>query len=117
MKAILDGQEYPIKLDVCPMAEEIAAQCPMALRLQRSGGHEYYAKLPKTVKSCDAKSTSTVRRGGVYYFDAWNALALVFSNADIRPYSVYEIGEMAEPLAAFLNGAGNTITMKLEEDA
>ena len=45
MKAILDGQEYPINLAESVLTKEIAGLCPMELNMERSGGHEYYAKV------------------------------------------------------------------------
>ena len=45
MKAILDGQEYPINLAESALSQEIVGLCPMELNMERSGGHEYYAKV------------------------------------------------------------------------
>ena len=112
MKAILDGQEYPIKLAECAQAKEVASLCPLELSMERSGGHEYYARLPKQIKARDAQATTVVYRGGVYYFDAWNALALVFEDADIRPYSVYVVGEMNPMLTSVLKSTKEQIQMK-----
>lgn len=118
MKVILDGQEYPIKLTGCALSEEIVSLCPMELNMERSGGHEYYARLPKAVKPHDAKSTNVVYRGGAYYFDAWNALALVFEDADIRPYSVHVVGEMDGKLPLALKEAKDMIQVHFNlEDA
>lgn len=118
MKAILDGQEYPINLAESALSKEIAGLCPMELNMERSGRHEYYAGLPKAVKPHDAKSTSVVYRGGVYYFNAWNALALVFEDADIRPYSVHVVGEMEGKLPLALREAKNRIQIRFDlEDA
>lgn len=118
MKAILDGQDYPINLAESTLSKEIANLCPMELTMERSGGHEYYARLPKTVKLHNAKSTSIVYRGGVYYFDAWNALALVFEDADICPYSVHVVGEMEGNLPQILKEAKNRIQIRFDlEDA
>lgn len=118
MKAIFDGQEYRIKPADCALSREIAGLCPMELNMERSGGHEYYARLPKAVEPYDAKSTSVVYRGGVYYFDAWNALALVFEDADIRPYSVHVVGEMEGKLPLALKGAKDRIQVHFDlEDA
>ncbi len=118
MKAILDRQEYPIKLAESALSKEIVALCPMGLNMERSGGHEYYARLLKPIKARDARTTTVVYRGGVYYFDAWNALALVFEDADIRPYSVHVVGEMEGNLPQVLKEAKNRIQIRFDlEDA
>ena len=118
MNAILDGQEYPINLAESALSQEIVGLCPMELNMERSGGHEYYARLPKPVRVRDAQTTTVVYRGGVYYFDAWNALALVFEDADIRPYSVHVVGEMEGKLPLALNEAKNRIKVHFDlEDA
>ena len=114
MKAILDGQEYPIKLAESALSTEITALFPMELTMERSGGHEYYARLPELVKARDAQVTSAVHQGGVYYFDAWNALALVFEDADIRPYSVHVVGRMEGKLPNALKGAQNRIQIHFD---
>lgn len=118
MNAILDGQKYPIKLRDCALSQEIAGLCPMELNMERSGGHEYYARLPKPVKARDARTTTVVYRGGVYYFDAWNALSLVFEDADIRPYSVHVVGGTEGNLPQVLKDAKNRIQIRFDlEDA
>ena len=85
----------------------------MALELARSGDHEYYAALPNKTDTRGAAETDHVKRDGVYYFAAWNALALVFRDTDIAPYKV-QIAGHADGISELLENAGGTVRMTLE---
>ena len=114
MKAILDGKEYAIFLEYHTLAKEIAALCPMELRISRSGGHEYYGTLSGKVDAKQARQTSVVRAGGVYYFAAWNTFSLVSRDSDIRPYSVHVVGQAEDRLTEVLTQAGRSVSIWLE---
>ena len=80
--------------------------------MSRSADHEYYASLPETLETGNAVLTSKVKSGGVYYFKAWNALALNFKDMDISPYQIYEVGtadELADMLKKLRQFAENHI--------
>lgn len=111
--AVLDGNEYSIELENNTLAGKIASLCPLKLDMRRSCAHEYYGTLPEITDPGEAKQTSAVRAGGVYYFDAWNAFSLVFQDADIRPYSVHKVGQAEPALADALACAGDAVTVHL----
>ena len=115
MKITVDGKSYGVTLAQNALGESIAAMCPMKLMLSRSGEHEYYAALPGKAQTKGAAETSKVKRGGVYYFAAWNAFSLEFTDEDIEPYKVFEVGQMEEKLAALLETAGAKLTIAVEE--
>ena len=115
MKITVDGKSYGVTLAQNALGESIAAMCPMKLMLSRSGEHEYYAALPGKAQTKGAAETSKVKRGGVYYFAAWNAFSLEFTDEDITPYKVFEVGQMEEELAALLETAGAKLTITVEE--
>ena len=115
MKITVDGKSYGVTLAQNALGESIAAMCPMTLTLSRSGNHEYYAALPDKAQTKGAEETSQVKRGGVYYFAAWNAFSLEFIDKDITPYKVFTVGQMEEKLAALLEAAGEKLTITVEE--
>lgn len=115
MKITVDGKSYGVTLVQNALGESIAAMCPMKLTLSRSGEHEYYAALPSKAQTTGAAETSKVKRGGVYYFAAWNAFSLEFTDEDIAPYKVFKVGQMEEELAALLETAGAKLTITVEE--
>ena len=80
-----------------------------------TGGPLYYAALPDKAQTKGAEETSQVKRGGVYYFAAWNAFSLEFIDKDITPYKVFTVGQMEEKLAALLEAAGEKLTITVEE--
>ena len=89
----------------------------MALAMTRSGSHEYYGTLPGRVDTQTAEQTSAVKAGGVYYFEDWNVLALVFRETDIRPYSVHVVGRVENAFARELSQAGNHISILFREES
>lgn len=115
MKITIDGKSYGVTLAQNALGESIAAMCPMTLTLSRSGNHEYYAALPDKAQTKGAEETSQVKRGGVYYFAAWNAFSLEFIDKDITPYKAFTVGQMEEKLAALLETAGEKLTIIVEE--
>ena len=115
MKITVDDKRYSVTLEQNALSESIAAMCPMKLTLSRSGEHEYYATLPNKAQTTSAAETSKVKRGGVYYFAAWNAFSLEFTDEDIAPYKVFKVGQMEEELAALLGMAGAKLTITVEE--
>ena len=117
MKVILDGREYAISLEDNTLTKEIAALCPMELSMSRSGGHEYYGTLSGKLDAKQARQTSVVQAGGVYYFAAWNAFSLVFRAADIPPYSVHIVGQAEDSLTEALLNTGRSIAVRFEEEA
>ena len=114
MKVILDGKEYAISLEDNTLAKEIAALCPMELSMSRSNGHEYYGTLGGKLDAKQARQTSAVRAGGVYYFAEWNAFSFVFRDADIRPYSVHIVGQAEDSLTEAFAQAGRSVSVRLE---
>lgn len=113
MKIIHENQEYPVHSETNTLTESIEGMLPFALKLSRSAEHEYYASLPRPVSVDGAKSTTHVKAGWIYYFKDWNAFALNFREADIAPYIVYIVGEVAGGLEDLLAEAGDTIEIKL----
>ena len=115
MKITVDGKNYGVTIEENALAKSIASMCPMKLTLSRSGEHEYYAALPGKAQTAGAVETSNVKRGGVYYFAAWNAFSLEFTDEDIAPYKVFAVGQMEEELAALLETAVAKLTITVEE--
>lgn len=115
MKITIDGKSYGVTLAKKALGESIAAMCPLKLTLSRSGEHEYYAALPGKARTKGAEETSQVKRGGVYFFAAWNAFSLEFTDEDITPYKVFTVGQMEGKLASLLETAGEKLTIIVEE--
>ena len=82
--------------------------CPFQLDCTRSGEHEYYAALPRRVNTVGCPATTAGHRNGLYYFEGWNALSLVFRDCDTAPYQIHQIGELEEDMSAMLERAGGS---------
>ena len=104
---------YPITLADNELSDSIVKLLPFVVTMPRSAEHEYYAALPDTPETDTAKLTAHVKRGGVYYFKAWNALALNFRDMDISPYQVYEVGTAKEMSDVLIN-SGSSVEIRFE---
>ena len=113
MKAIIDGNEYRVTLVDNALSSSFAAMLPLDMELSRSGGHEYYASLPKALDTEGARLVSKVKDNGLYYFKAWNALSLNFKDMDISPYEVHELGTI-EGAVEVLENSGTKLIVKFE---
>ena len=113
INAVINGTAYPIELADNTLCGSLKKLLPFELTMSRSADHEYYAPLPETPETGNAVLTSKVKSGGVYYFKAWNALALNFKDMDISPYQIYEVGT-ADELADMLKNLGNSLKIVFE---
>ena len=114
MKITLDGMVFHAVLLENPLAEQVADMCPFKLDCTRSGEHEYYAALPgkAVVKGCPA--TTKGCRNGLYYFEGWNALALVFRDCDTAPYQIHQIGVFEDDVSVALEKMGGRVRIYCE---
>ena len=95
-------------------AQAIAAALPLDLKMERFGGHEFWAKLPFVPPFAHPR-TSQVKAGHVYYWDGWNAFVVNYIDSDIAPYNVVHVGEIADKtICAVLDKAPEHITAKAE---
>ncbi len=113
INAVINGTSYPIELAENTLCGSLKKLLPFELTMSRSADHEYYAALPDTPETGNAVLTSKVKIGGVYYFKAWNALALNFRDTDISPYQVYEVGA-SEEIAEILENYGSSLKVRFE---
>lgn len=96
------------------LTEKIIAMCPFTMGYTRSGEHEYYTALPKKASAENCPSTTTGHRNGLYYFEGWNALSLVFRDCNTEPYKINYIGDFEEDAAAALEKMVRNINITCE---
>ena len=113
MKLTINGQSFVVELETTALGESIRAMCPVTLEMARSGEHEYYAPLPGRTAARGAAETDSVKKDHIYYFAAWNALALVFRDTEIAPYKVNDVGR-EEGMSELLEHAGAKVRATLE---
>lgn len=116
IKIMVDGVVYHAALQGNALAEEISAMCPFSMNFTRSGKHEYYAALPKKAAVQDCAATMTGHRNGLYYFEGWNALSIVFKDCDTAPYKIYHVGNFDEELSALLEKSGGSVLILCETE-
>ena len=110
----VDGVVYHAVLLENPLAEKIAGMCPLTLNCMRSGDHEYYTALPEKTTADGCPATTSGHRNGLYYFEGWNALSLVFRDCDTAPYKIHHIGDFVGNIAAALEKMGRSIHIVCE---
>ena len=105
IKVTINGVVYHADLQENSLTEKIIAMCPFTMDCTRSGEHEYYSVLPKKTSAENCPSGTTGRRNGLYYFEGWNALSLVFRDCNTEPYKIHHIGDFEEDVSATLEKA------------
>ena len=114
IRVTVDGVVYHAVLSQNPLAEKISGMCPFTLDCTRSGEHEYYAALPGKAAANGCPDTMKGHRNGLYYFEGWNALSLVFRDCDTAPYKIHHIGDFEEDAATNLEKMGRSIHILCE---
>ena len=116
LRTTIDGVVYHVVLQDNSLVEKIVSMCPFTMEYVRSGDHEYYAALPEkaTAKGCPA--TTKGHRNGLYYFEGWNALSLVFRDCDTAPYQIHHVGDFEEDISSVLKSAGGKIQILCEAE-
>ena len=122
LRFTIDGVVLHAVLQNHALSESLSAMCPFTADCTRSGGspagggHEYYTALPKkaVVKGCP--STTQGKKNGLYYFEGWNALSLVFRDCDTAPYQIHHIGDFEEDVSAVLEKMGGRIHILCESE-
>ena len=114
IKVTVDGAIYHAVLQHNPLADKIASMCPFTLNCMRSMEHEYYAALPGKADAKGCQATTTGHRNGLYYFEGWNALSLVFQDCNTAPYKIHHIGDFEDDISSVLEKSGNKIQVRVE---
>lgn len=114
LRFTIDGVGYHADLQDHALAESLLYICPFAVDYTRNGGHEYYAALPKKAVTDGCQTTTKAHRNGLYYFEGWNALSLVFKDCDTAPFDIHHIGDFEEDISAALEKMGGHVQILCE---
>lgn len=110
----VNGTAYYAALQENLLTEKIISMCPFSMEYTRSGEHEYYAVLPERTSAKGCQSTTKGHRNGLYYFEGWNALSLVFRDCNTAPYKINHIGDFEDDISALLEKSGDKIQILCE---
>ena len=126
LRFTIDGVVLHAVLQNHALSESLSDMCPFTADCTRSGGspagdgspagggHEYYTALPKKAAAKGCPSTTQGKKNGLYYFEGWNALSLVFKDCDTAPYQIHHIGDFEEDVSAVLEKMGGRIHILCE---
>lgn len=110
----IGGKRYTAVMKDNDLVRQIGAMCPSEGAYQPSGGHEFYTRLPRSVKKGRSGETSCVHKNGLYCFVPWNALSIVTRDTDISPYGVVHLGDFEQDVAGALAQTKGSITIRCE---
>ncbi|MCC8023853.1 MAG: hypothetical protein LIP16_00885 [Clostridium sp.] len=114
MKLEIDGKTYTAILQENKTVDDILKMLPLTLRLQRRGGHKYYASLPKKPEIGGVPMTSDAHAKGIYYYDRWTAFTVLFGGANISPFQVVHIRDVVEDeIIDHLKNAGEVVSVEI----
>lgn len=113
MTIILDGKEYPVKLQNNRTVDDIVNMLPLELELQKYAGHEYYASLKQKPYNDSQYGTSQIKANSIYYWDGWNAFVINYEESDITPYTLIYLGDIDGNISSVLKNKGETIQIKV----
>lgn len=105
-KIVLNGETYTIRLNEGVTAQAFEKLNHYSTSLAPSGNHCYgpiYERLPIAEQFC----TSTPHKGGVYYADYIQSIAIYTKDGgNIEPFVIVEIGEVEEDVTELLQFTG-----------
>ena len=116
LKVTISGQTFHVQPCDDSLVSQIVAMCPIDMEFSRSGNHEYYARLPKSVSDAKSKKTSDAHKNELMYFGGWNCLSMLFDDVNVAPYQLVKLGDFEEDVASFLKQSASNISVKIEAD-
>lgn len=111
----IEGQKYYARIQDTPLAEQVAAMCPFEQTYTRNTGNEYYTKLPVQARQDGSELISKAYKNQVCFFEAWNAMNIIFKDCDIAPYKIAYMGEFEEDVAHLLLNEKDTLLIQCED--
>lgn len=114
IRLTIDGKEFSVTLKDNQTVSDILKMLPLELSLQRYAGHEYYGTLPQKPSIKDVPMTSSAFAGGIYYYDGWSALTVLYGDAYIAPYEVAHIGDAEPAVVEYLKNSDTHVSAKIE---
>lgn len=114
IRLTIDGKVFSVTLKENHTVTDILKMLPTVLTMQRYSGHEYYSILPQKPSIKDVPMTSSVFAGGIYYYDGWSALTVLYGDAYIAPYEVVHIGDVETAIIEYLKNSDAHISAKFE---
>jgi hypothetical protein len=113
MNLELNEKKYTVKLNGSITAAEFMQLTPFETSLSPSGNH-CYGPIPQRLSISEEYNTSNPRKGGVYYADHMQAIAIYYGDSgSIKPFMIVYIGDIHEDLSD-LNKTGRRISLKVK---
>ncbi len=109
------GQKYYARMQDTPLAEQVAAMCPFEQTYTRNTENEYYTKLPVRAEQDASGLISKARKNQICFFEAWNAMNIIFKDCDIAPYKIASLGEFEEDVSQLLRNEKSTLLIRCED--
>ena len=111
----IEGRKFYAGMQDTPLAEQIAAMCPFERTYTRNMGNEYYTKLPVQARQDGSELISKANKNQICFFEAWNAMNIIFKDCDIAPYKIAYMGEFEEDVSQLLLNEKDTLLIQCED--
>ena len=114
MKFELNEKKYTVKLNGSITAAEFMQLTPFETSLSPSGNH-CYGPIPQRLSISEEYNTSNPHKGGVYYADHMQEIAIYYGDSgSIKPFVIVYIGDIQEDLSD-LNKIERRISLEVKE--
>ncbi|MGA9519703.1 MAG: cyclophilin-like fold protein [Trichococcus sp.] len=114
MKLMIDGIAYTAAMPENTVTDVLSFQGPIELQLKRYADQEYYAPLTHPLPVFNIPMTSNARSGGLYCYQGFGVLSILFNDAPLHPYEAVHLGDINEDIRSHLAMAGNTVSARIE---
>lgn len=114
IEVTVNNQIYHITLKDNKLAENVAAMLPFTLNGTRGLEQEYWGELPKKTGTMNCPHTMDGHKNCLFYFEPWNALSILFKDANTSPYQIFHIGDFEEDISELLKKQGEHLTMNFK---
>ena len=111
----IEGRKFYARMQDTPLTEQIAAMCPFERTYTRNTGNEYYTKLPVQARQDGSELISKANKNQICFFEAWNAMNIIFKDCDIAPYKIAYMGEFEEDVSQLLLNEKDTLLIQCED--
>ena len=111
----IGGRKYYARMQDTQLAEQVAAMCPFERTYTRSTGNEYYTKLPVQARQDGSELISKAHKNQICFFEAWNAMNIIFKDCDIAPYKIAYLGEFEEDVSQLLQNEKSMLLIRCED--
>ena len=94
MKVMIDGIAYTAAMPENTVTDILCHHGPIELQLKRYADQEYYAPLTNPLPFSSIPLTTSIKTGGLYYYEGFGVFAISFVDAKLGLYKAVHLGDI-----------------------